>query len=833
MTTLLQDLRYAIRTLAKSPGFTLVAVVTLGLGIGATTAVYTALERVVLDPLPYPESGRLVQLKSAVPAVGAGTEWDVSEGAWWFFGREAHTIDGLGAYRRGGANLVGPDGPERARTAQLTAGTLQLLGAHATLGRLFDEHDDVVGGPPVAVVSQAFWRRRLGGDTHVIGTTVSIYEQPVEIIGVMASGVDLPPVAGVPAAMLETDVWLPLRLNPTGPFWNAHTQFRTIARLKRGVALEDAQAEFTSLTNRLPDAVPNAYPRGWIERNGFATRLYPLKSYVIGDVSKTLWILFGAIGVVLIIVYANVANLFLVRAEVRRREIAIRSALGAGARAIARHFLAESLVLSLAGGALAMVLALWGMSALTHLAPEGVPRLRALQPDASVMLFALGLVLLGAIALAALPALRARRAVRLGELTQLERGPTVGHESQRIRSGLVVAQVALALVLVVGAGLLVESLRRLRSVDLGIQPHGVLTAQLYLPPQRYDSLPKMWRFYSAALERLRAVPGVTAAGLTSDLPLEGGFGCTVQGFEDAAVYQRVADAGATLCAGQEPTSPGYFEAMGIPVFHGRGLMQDDMDHPERGSVVVSKSFAERFWPGEDPIGKGVSPNGFTKQQFYRVVGVVGDVYSESAAGTRGLAIYYPVLRIPGTAGWWPNPVTLVIKTRLDDPVSQLPAIQAAIREVDPSIPVAAVETMDAIVDRSMAQLSFAMMLLAIAGSAALLLAAVGLYGVVSYIVTRRTGEIGVRMALGAEPGQVARLVVSGSVRLALVGSVCGIIAALVFSRVLRGLLFGVQPTQPLTYLAGALLLGTVAALAAYLPARRAARVDPMIALRNE
>jgi len=833
MDGLLRDLRYAVRTLMKSPGFTLVAVLTLALGIGASTAVYTALERVVLDPLPYPDANRLVQLKSAVPKVGPGTEWDVSEGAWFFFGREARTIDGLGAYTRGGANLVGPDGPERARTAQVSAHTLQLLGARATLGRLIDEQDDVPGGASVALVSHRFWQRRLGSDARVIGTTISIYEQPVQIIGVMAPGVDLPPANGLTAALLETDVWLPLRLNPAGPFWNAHTVFRTIARLKKGVTLDQAQAEFTSLNARLPEAVPNAYTREGMQRSGFATRVYSLKSYVVGEVSKTLWILFGAVGVVLVIVYANVANLFLVRAEARRREVVIRTALGADATAIARHFLAESFVLAFAGGVLAIVLASWGVEALTRLAPDGVPRLQALKPDGGVILFALGLVLVGAAALAALPALRARRAVRTGELVLGDRGQTIGRESQRVRSGLVVAQVALALVLVVGAGLLVESMQRLRAVDLGIRPHGVLTAQLYLPYQRYDSIPKMWRFYSAALERVRAVPGVEAAGLTSDVPLEGGYGCTVQGFEGPTVRQRIADAGGTLCAGEEPTSPGYFEAMGIPVIRGRALTQDDLEHPERGSVVVSKAFAERFWPGEDPIGKGVGPNGLTNQQFYRVVGVVGDVYAGSAGGARGMAVYYPVLRIPGTAGWWPNPMTLVVKTRSDEPVSLLPAMQSAIREVDPSIPVAEVDAMETIVDRSMAQLSFAMVLLAIAASTALLLAAVGLYGVISYLVNRRTGEIGIRMALGAQPSQVARLVVAGSVKLALIGVSFGVVAALGFSRVLRGLLYDVQPTQPLAYLVAALVLGTVAALAAYLPARRAARVDPMIALRNE
>jgi hypothetical protein len=309
-----------------------------------------------------------------------------------------------------------------------------------------------------------------------------------------------------------------------------------------------------------------------------------------------------------------------------------------------------------------------------------------------------------------------------------------------------------------------ESFRRLRSVDSGIQPAGVLTLRLFLPYPRYDSIPKMWRFHSAALERVRALPGIAAAGLTSDLPLSGGFGCTVQGFEDRAVSERLAEAGGTSCAGQEPTSPGYFEAMGIPVLRGRGLTREDLDFPERGSVVVSQAFADRFWPGEDPIGKGVGPSGNNRPPFYRVVGVVGDVYNEPPAGERAVAIYYPVTRIPGTPGWWPNPMTLVVKSGLDDPASLLPAIQRAIQQVDPTIPPADVELMETLVERSMAQLSFITTLIAIAAATALLLAAVGLYGVVSYVVTRRTGEIGVRMALGAEPAQVARLVVSGAVR---------------------------------------------------------------------
>jgi predicted permease len=829
----MNELRVAIRSLRQRPGFTAVAILTLALGLSATTAIYTALERVVLDPLPYPDANRLVRLKSPVPGVAAGREWDVSEGAWWFFGREAQTIEAMGAYDRAGVNVVGPEGPARARSAEVTAATLRLLGARAALGRLFDETEDDPGGPAVAVVSHGYWRRQLGGHPNIVGTTLNIYERPYEIIGVMAPGVELPPEAGAPSALMGTDLWLPLRLNPAGPHWNTHTAFRTIARLTPGTEVETAQAELDGLTARLPEVVPTAYTQGFMDRYQFSTRAYPLKAYVVGEIANNLWILVGAVSIVLLIACANVANLLLVRAEGRRREVAIRTALGAGKAAIARAALAEGLVLSLAAAPLALALAFWGVDWLATLAPEGIPRLSGVRPDGSVVAVTFGLSLIAALVVAALPVWRAGGSVPVTELSEGGRGFTAGPSRQRVRAGLVVAQVALALTLIVGAGLLMESFRRLRSVDSGIQPAGVLTLRLFLPYPRYDSIPKMWRFHSAALERVRALPGIAAAGLTSDLPLSGGFGCTVQGFEDRAVSERLAEAGGTSCAGQEPTSPGYFEAMGIPVLRGRGLTREDLDFPERGSVVVSQAFADRFWPGEDPIGKGVGPSGNNRPPFYRVVGVVGDVYNEPPAGERAVAIYYPVTRIPGTPGWWPNPMTLVVKSGLDDPASLLPAIQRAIQQVDPTIPPADVELMETLVERSMAQLSFITTLIAIAAATALLLAAVGLYGVVSYVVTRRTGEIGVRMALGAEPAQVARLVVSGAVRLALLGAAIGIVAALGSSRVLSRLLYGVEATRPVAYVLAALLLAAVAAGAAYLPARRAARVDPVVALRHE
>lgn len=829
---MLNDLRHAARQLTKHPAYTATAVLTLGLGIGGSTAIFAALERVVLDPLPYPNAERLVRLRSAVPGVGPGTEWDVSEGAWWFFGRDSRTLTELGAYRQGGTTVDGPDGAQRVQAAFVTASTLRMLGARPAIGRLIGESDDDRGAAPVAILSHDYWRRQFSADPRVVGTVLRSNEQPYEIIGVMAPRFELPPRAGVPSELDRTDLWFPLILNPSGPHWNAHTQFRTIATLAPGSTVEGAQAELARLTARLPEVVPTAYSEGFMTRYGFATIVYPLKAFVVGEVARSLWILFGALGLVLIIAYANAANLFLVRAEGRRQEVAIRTTLGAGVGAIARYFIAEGLLLGVAGGAVALVLAHWWVDWLAAIAPEGIPRLAGVRPDGTAVAFAAALACCAAGVLAVVPAVRARRTVR-GDVADAGRGATVGREGQRTRSSLVMAQVALALVLIIGAGLLAESFLRLRAVNLGIRADGVVTARLYLPFARYDSIPKMWRFYDAALSRIRPLPGVRAAGITGDLPHEGGFGCTVQGFEDSEVFRRLTESGATTCAGQELNSPGYFEAMGIPVVRGREFTQSDFDAPETGAVVVSQAFAERFWPGEDPLGKGVGPNGRTQQQFYRVVGVVGDVYDESPAGDPAIAIYYPIQRIPGTDGGWANPATLVVRAEGVSPLSLIPAIRGAVRAVDPSIPLAEVREMRDIVAQSTASVSFMMTLLGVAASTALLLAGIGLYGVVSYVVTRRTREIGVRMALGAERRQVARLVVRGSITLVIWGAGAGVVVTLAVSRLLQGLLYGVRPVEPFAYAAAVALLAAVAMVAAYFPARRAARVDPMEALRYE
>ncbi len=825
------ELRYALRRLGRAPVFTGVSVLTLGLGIGATTAIFTLLDRVVLDPLPYPEAERLVRLKSPVPALGPAAEWESSSAQYFYYNRDATAFEGVAAYSRRAANVMVPSGPRRAHMAVVSEGALPLLGARPALGRLLDAEDDRPGAPPVAVLSHAFWTQEYGRDPDVLGRLLSLNGEPYEVVGVVDGGIELPHEPGMPSGM-DTDIWVPMRLDPSGPFYNSHIT-PMIGRLAVGSALEGAQAEMDRLVQQLPELYPSAYSRGFIDNGGFHTRLYSLKDYIIGDLGQRLWILMGAVGLVLLIACANVVNLFLVRMEGRRRELAIRAALGAGRRAIIRPVLTESLLLAVAGGILAVPVSLYAVRVMMSMAPATLPALADIRLDGAVLIFAFGLSLVVSLALTGLSAARHRQDLAASNLAEGGTRSTAGRERQRIRAALVVSQVSLALVLIVGAGLLVESFRGLLRIDPGIDPEGALAMEIFLPGAPYDDTGPMWGFYSQVLDRVRAIPGVTEAGMSDVLPFQGGFGCTVQAFEDQEVYAHLEEAELTTCAGQEPTTPGYFEAMGIPVLQGRTFTAADNDQPERGVVVVSRAFAQQFWPGEDPIGKGVAPSGRQEGPFYRVVGVVGDVYSSSLEEDPAVAIYYPIVRIPESAGWWPNYMNLVVKTGLSDPLSVYPAIRQAVRDVDPSIPVANPLEVRNLLAESMSRVTFTLVLLGVAAGIALVLAAIGLFGVVSYLVARRRNEIGLRIALGAQSLQVEGMVVVGSLKLVVVGLGLGLAIAYGVSRVLGSLLFGVEPTDPAAYLAAGVLVTSVALLASWIPARRAAGVDPLDALRAE
>lgn len=834
LTRWLGDLRVAVRSLRRSPGFAAVSVLTLAIGLGGVGAVYTLLDRIVLDPLPYPDSERLVRLDNQVPGVGPDAVWSLSTAQYVYITDNLESLSSLALYRREGVNVVTGTGPVRARTMRATASMLPLLGAEARLGRLITETDDRPSIDPVVLLSDGFWRRALGADPDVVGRTISLDGRPLEIIGVLEPGVRMP------GSMREpTDIWMPLQVDRAGPFQNNHV-FPAIALTAPSASPQAVEEEIERLTPRLAEAYPNVYSMEFFERYGFRTTATPLRESVVGDMRQTLWVLFGGVFLVLLVAAANVTNLFLVRVESRRRELSLRRALGADRAALGRYVLSESLVLAGTGGAMAIVTGMWAIPTLKGLAPDGLPRIENVSLGWETAVFTLLASLAVGLAVAVYPLVA--RAPAEHELSGGGRGSSYGPPRQGVRNALVVSQMALAVALLVGAGLLVESLGVLRSSDPGFDPDGVVSVELYASPARYPDDVSLWGLHHRILERVRAVPGVTAAGMGEEVPVLGGYGCTVQGFEDESIYDRVREAGMTTCAGQERVTPGYFEALGIPLLEGRYLEPGDNDDPTRGAVVVSRAFADRFWPGVDPIGRGVAPSGRTVEPFYTVVGVVGDVAARSGEGQppfseTAIAIYYPDVHNPETPGWWgfwwPGATTLVVRTDGVDPTSVVPGIRRAIGDIDPEIPLANVRPMQEVVADAMAGISFLSTLMIVAAVAALLLAAVGLYGVVAWVVSRRTREIGMRLAIGAAPSAVVRTVVGQTLRLAAVGLVAGLPLAFLTSRLGRSVLVGVEPTAPTAYLAAAGAVGLVSLLAAWVPARRAATIDPAESLRAE
>jgi len=825
------DARIAARSLRRSPGFTLSTVVTLALGMGGSAAIYTLLDSVVLDPLPYPEPEQLVEISNRVPGVAPGTVWQTSTAQQMFYDENASSLQAVGLTQALGFNMETPDGATRTSGWRVTASVFPMLGASAGLGRLISTADDAPGAAPVVVMSSELWQQRFGGDADIVGKSITINGSPIDVIGVLEPGFAAP----IGPVGYKSDLWIPFRIDPDGVFRNTHI-FGMIGRLAPDVLPTAAEVELDRLEQLLPERFPRAYTESFFRGTEFFTQVIPLKEAVVGDMARNIWILFGSVGLVLLIACANVANLFVVRLDGRSRELAVRKALGAPRSALARFQLAEGLLLSLSGAALALFLGWVGVPALLRMAPESLPRLERVQMEQGTILFTVALALIIGMSLGVFSLFRQKTEPAAGSLAG-GRAFSAGKRRQRFRAALVVSQVALALTLIVGAGLLIESLRRLNSINPGFESEGVLTARLFLTPNRYESDVQIWGTYSQILDRVRALPGVIGAGMSEELPVAGSFGCTVQGFEGQAVYDHLNEAGLGTCAGQERATPGYFETMGIPVLQGRELTDADHFDPTRAAVVVSQAFAERFWPGENAIGKGVAPSGRRVEPYYRVVGVVGDHPAESLDGDPAISIYYPVVHDPNTPsnwGWWrPTSMALVVKTGLEDPMSLLPEIRMAVRAVDPSIPIVSAQTMEAVVAESTARFSFVSALLGIAAIVALTLAAVGVYGVVSYVVSRSTREIGMRVALGAPPIQVEAQFIRQSLVLVGVGVIVGLGLAAAATRLLAGMLYGVEPTEPGAFILAAAALMSVALFASWLPARRAAKVDPIEALRVE
>ncbi len=805
MAFLLDDLRSALRRLRRAPGFTFAAVVCLALGIGANTAIFSVINAVLLRPLPYPRADRVMMVWEARDADRVSRNnvaaynflpWKAASGV---FERLAAVYDTR-------VGLTGHGEPLQVPVEYASADLFPMLAMRPILGRTYSPDEDVPGAAPVVVLSHGLWQRRFGGARDVVGQRIELDGEPHTIIGV------LPPGAGIVGRPETPDLWAPLALDPAKDYHGVSGRYLVaIGRLKDGVSREQAQTSLTAIARRMEEQFPE-YNTGW------GVNLVPVTEDVTAHLRRPLLLLAGVVGLVLLIACANVANLQLAQATARRREIAVRAALGAGGGRVARQFLAESVVLGLAGGAGGVLLALWLTAALAARAEAGIPRLGDVSVDATTLGFSLLVSLIAGIGFGLIPALHAGRADLQAALKEGGRSGTPG--GNRTRGVLVAAQVALSLMLLVGAGLLLKSFARLQQVELGFDAERVLTARVSLPETRYSAPAQQAAFFDALVSRAGTLPGVSAAGTVSWLPLSGLRSATDLWIEGRPVPPPEERPSAHIQA----VTPGYFRAMNIPLRQGRTFAASDgVEQPK--AVVVSRSFAERYLRGVPALGQRLSmPWGDTLRGT--IVGVVGDVHHAGVDSLPHPTIYW------AEAQWPWNAMTLVVRTS-GDPARFASSVVAEIHALDPELPVADVRPMLAYLGDTLARRRFTMTLLAGFAATALALTAVGLYGVMAYSVVQRTRELGIRLALGASRERVLRAELRRALAVVGAGVLGGLAGAAAFTRVLDALLFGVSDTDPAVFALIVALLAGVGLAASWIPARRATRVDPMVALRAD
>jgi predicted permease len=829
--TVRRETARSVRVLLRTPTFSLMALLTLALGIGATTSIYTVLDAVVLRPLPYPASHELVSLLHPATVPGSGErKWGLSSGGYFHFRDNMKTMSDIGMYRTFGMPVTN-DGPaEIAQTAMVTASMFNVLRAEPAQGRLLEFEDDQPDSIRRVVLGYEFWQRRYGGDPAIVGRLVQLGSASHEIIGVSQPRLTLPlpgPFSSLGAlAGVQIDLWLPMKLNRAGPHWNNHASVG-VGRLAPGRTAADADRELNDLTRQLPDVVPNAYQASFMSQYNFRAEAAPLKDAVLGpSLPRTMWMLFGAVLLVLLIAAANVAGLFIVRMEARRREASVRAALGADRRHMAVHYLSESLLIGLAAGVLGLWLSHVGLRAMLAIAPGDIPRLAGATLDWRAFAFAGFAAISAGAVFGFMPLLRQGWAP--GSIREDGRGLTASRERRSARDMLVIGQMAMALVLLASAGLMIRSFAQLRDVKPGFDHTQVLAFDVSLPFPEYDTREKALAFHHVLQDRLAALPGVRSIGSVTTVPLEGyGTGCSVVWREDRP-----------FAAGEEPpcvstpiAMPGFLESLRIPL-RGRAPTWSDVDSRSQ-AVVVSQALADRLWPGEDVIGKGINTNGANSTTWYRIVGVVPELRAEALDRPPSEVVFYaPTSFRPGARDGTVNFMTYLLRTEGVEPQSLIPQARRLMAEANPRIPFVNARTMDEVFSRSISRTSFVMILLGIAAAVALALSAVGTYGVISYLVTQRRPEIGGRIALGASVRQVSRLVLLQSMRLAVVGVVIGVALAWVATRLLSRMLFNVSPTDPLVLTTVAVTLLLVAGLAAFAPARRAAKIDPVEVLRD-
>lgn len=815
LETLAQDVRYGARVLAKNSGFTAVAVLTLALGIGANTAIFSVVNELLLRPLPFPDAERIVMLWE-LRVTPEGTQPNTTSRFNFQGWREQSTaFEAMAAFSDQRLGLTGGGEPEEISVQFTTPELFRVLGVEPILGRGITGEDARPDAPDVAVLSHGLWQRRFGGDPQLIGKAITLNGAPFTVAGVLPPGFQWH-IRTMSGTGKPAEIWTVLDMPTEGDAASKGRFLSVVARLKPGASIEQAEAEMKTIAARLETDEP-AYNKG------LSMGVVPLREQFVGNVRPALLILFGAVGFVLLIACANVANLLLSRAAAREKEIALRTAIGARRIRIVRQLLTESLLLAALGCLLGLVFAWWGLQALVAISPRDLVNLQGVGLDLPVLALTVIVSLATGILFGLAPSLEATRLNLNDALKEGSKG-SGGQDtrSRRLRGALVVVEVALALVLLAGAGLLVKSFVRLQGIDTGFDTEGVLTTVVSLPSAKYREDAQVVTFFHQAMERIRALPGVRSAGIVNYLPLYGGLGANTSFFiegrpapppgDEPSTDVRVADAG-------------YFSAMGIPLLRGR-YFTDLETREARRVVLISESMARQHFPGENPLGKSIRVHMFEDPQPMEIVGVVGDVRYDNLLDEGQPAVYFPHPELT-----YPF-MTLVLRTT-GDPAEMTPAVRRVVREIDPDQPVSDVRTMDQVMADTVGRARFNTLLLGLLAGLATLLAAVGIFGVMSYSVTLRTREIGLRMALGAGQGQVLSLILKQGLLLTLIGIGIGLAGALALTRLLSSLLYGVSATDPLTFTAIAALLTGISCIACYIPAQRAARVDPQIALRYD
>jgi len=821
-STLWQDIRYGARMLLKNPGITIIVIIALALGIGANTAIFSVVNAVLLRPLPYPESDRLIFLNERSPVLD---EMSISYPNFTDWRAQNQTFEKMGVYNRASYNLTGTGEAERIVTGQVSADLFAVLRVNAAQGRVFTNEEDKPGGTPVVVLSYPLWQRRFGGQTSILNQAITLNGKSYTVIGIMPQSFAYPSRA---------EMWVPVGQLSDQPSWRErgnHPGLYGVARLKPGATFEQADADMNNIAANLEKQYPDSNAANRV-------RLRPLLEIFVVDVRRALWVIFGAVGFVLLIACANIANLLLARATARRKEMAIRTAVGASRWRIARQLLTESILLSLIGGSIGLVLARWGVDLILYVSPDAIPRSREIGLDWKVLAFTIGISFLTGILFGLIPAIQAGEVDVHETLKESGRG-TSGR--QWLRSSLVVVEVATTLVLLIGAGLLIRSFYLLQKVNPGFSDEHLTSFSISLPQKKYATEETRSFFYNRLLENIRSLPGVESTAAASGLPLGNNGWQTSFVIDGRPLPPRDQVPLMEACL----VTPDYFKAMNIPVLRGRVFNdRDDRSHlagrdlsklsenerPGAGltAIVIDEEFAKRYWPNEDPVGKRVKMGGADpKAPVLEIIGVVGRVKMESLnQNSDRVQGYFAFNQLP-LGG-----MTVIIKGA-SDPNQLIASSRNAVRELDPDQPIYSVRTMNEIRAESVAPERLNLTLLSLFAGIALVLAIVGIYGVMSYSVTQRTHEIGIRMAIGARPLDVFKMILGHGMKLALIGVGIGLIGAFLLTRLMATMLFGVEPTDATTYGAISILLIGIALLACYLPGRRATKVEPTISLRYE